>query len=46
MLEVYGDQMVCFGLTRKRGRIPLSISQLVNIKHDIINELEAIQLFR
>jgi len=44
-LEKHGNKAVCFGLT-KNGRIPMSISQLINIKDSLMNSLEAIQLYR
>ncbi len=46
MLELYGDQTVCFGLSRRRGRLPLGIAQLVGIKRDLLKELEGIQMLR
>jgi len=46
MLEKYGNQLICFGLTKKNGRIPLHISQLINIKQDLLNSLNGIQLYK
>eukprot|EP00826_Nyctotherus_ovalis_P016792 TRINITY_DN14889_c0_g1_i1.p1 TRINITY_DN14889_c0_g1~~TRINITY_DN14889_c0_g1_i1.p1 ORF type:complete len:137 (-),score=25.27 TRINITY_DN14889_c0_g1_i1:113-523(-) len=45
MLEKYGEEAICFGLA-KRGRIPLSVGQLVNIRNGLLESLEGLQLFR
>ncbi len=46
MLEKYGSEIVCLGIVRNGGRMPLSISQLINIKDEILNNIEGIQLFK
>jgi len=46
MLTKYSDQSVCFGVSRKKGRFPINISALVNIKQEILTDLDALQLFQ
>ena len=45
-MDKYNDQPICFGIHEKLGRMLLNISQLINIKNNLLNSIQAIQLFK
>ncbi len=46
MLDRYGNGVVCLGVLRNGGRMPLSIAQLINVKDSVLNSIDGFQLFR
>lgn len=46
MLEEYGNEIMCFAINKKYKRIPLNISELINIRKELLNSINAIQLYK